>query len=182
MTRGTISADNADVTNAIVAIGVDVEEGIAAGSIDTTDIATGGVDTAELADDAVTADKVADGAIDAAAKFAASVVDNAAMADDAIDSAEIAAGAVDNTHLSGGFLKVVAANGTDSAVDVTVTGIAVGDELVSVLSFDDDAVTGAFEALLDRTSEYVVAADTLTKAAGTDDTGNRLLIIYLDLT
>jgi len=86
---------------------------------------------------------------------------------------------VRNTDLKGSFLKVTLAAGTGSGADVTVAGMVVGDEVVSVLSFTS-AVSIA--SVVDRTSEYVVGAGKLTKAAGTSETGNQLLILWLDLT
>lgn len=78
-----------------------------------------------------------------------------------------------------GVLKVVYADGTASATDVTVSGMAVGDELVAVESFSTKASI-ASAAL--RTSEYVVGAGKLVKAAGTNETDNLLRITYLDRT
>lgn len=78
-----------------------------------------------------------------------------------------------------GFLKVALANGTAAATDVTVAAIEAGDELVSVLSFTTAA---AIASVADRTSEYAIQAGGLDKAAGTDETNNKLLIIYLDRT
>ncbi len=97
----------------------------------------------------------------------------------AITATEIAAGAVTKAKLAGGFLKQTIVAGTNAAADVTVAAIAVGDELVSVFSL---ATAAAIATIADRTSEYVVAAGKLTKAAGTDDRNNALLITYLDLT
>lgn len=83
------------------------------------------------------------------------------------------------TKLAGGFSKVTLAAGTASGADVTVAGMAVGDELVSVLSF---ATAASIATVADRTSEYVVAAGKLTKSAGTNETSNQLVIIWNDLT
>jgi hypothetical protein len=96
-----------------------------------------------------------------------------------IEAAEIAAGAVTKTKLAGGFLKVALAAGTAAATDVVVAAIAVGDELVFVGSFTTAA---AIATLADRTAEYAIQAGGLDKAAGTDETNNQLVIIYLDLT
>lgn len=81
--------------------------------------------------------------------------------------------------LKAGVLKIVLADGTASAMDVTVTGMAVGDELVMVESFTTKA---SIASCVDRTSEYAVGAGKLVKAAGTDETGNLLRITYLDRT
>lgn len=76
-----------------------------------------------------------------------------------------------------GLFQVVVAAGTNAGADVTVSGMVVGDSLLSVIS-----VVVNTGALHDRTSEYVVAAGKLTKAAGTDERNNSLIIIYANLT
>lgn len=83
------------------------------------------------------------------------------------------------TKLAGGFSKVTIADGTASATNVTVSGMAVGDELVSVLAL---ATKASIATMADRTSEYAVGAGVLTKAAGTNETGNQLIIVWNDLT
>lgn len=82
-------------------------------------------------------------------------------------------------NLAGGFMKTALADGTGQATDVTVAGMAVGDELVAVLSLTTKA---AITTMTNRTSEYAIGAGKLVKAAGTVETGNQLIIIYLDLT
>ena len=57
--------------------------------------------------------------------------------------------------------------------------MAVGDELVSVLAL---ATKAAITSLADRTSEYVVGAGKLVKAAGENETSNQLIIVWNDLT
>ena len=83
------------------------------------------------------------------------------------------------TKLAGGFSKVTIADGTASATNVTVSGMAVGDELVSVLAL---ATKASIATMADRTSEYAVGAGVLTKAAGTNETSNQLIIVWNDLT
>ena len=97
----------------------------------------------------------------------------------AMGSSALQADSVLKTKLAGGFCKKTLADGTAAATDVTVTGMAVGDELVSVLSLTTKA---AITSMADRTSEYVVGTGELVKAAGTDETGNQLIIEWLDLT
>ena len=82
-------------------------------------------------------------------------------------------------NLVGGFSKITVADGTAAATDVTVAGMAPGDELVKVLSF---ATKAAIATMTDRTSEYAVGSGELVKAAGTVETGNQLLIFWNDLT
>lgn len=81
--------------------------------------------------------------------------------------------------LKAGVLKIVHADGTASATDVTVTGMAVGDELIAVESL---TTKESIVSIAMRTSEYVVGAGKLVKAAGTNETGNLLRITYLDRT
>jgi hypothetical protein len=94
-------------------------------------------------------------------------------------SSALQTGAVTKTKLAGGFSKRALADGTDAAANVTVSGIAVGDELVSVLSFTTKA---AIQSVADRTAEYAVGAGVLTKSGGTDERNNQLYIIWNDLT
>lgn len=97
----------------------------------------------------------------------------------ALGSSALQPGSVTKTKLAGGFSKVTVADGTTAATDVTVTGIAAGDELVSVLALTTKA---AITSLADRTSEYTVGANKLVKAAGTDESSNQLIIVWNDLT
>jgi len=96
-----------------------------------------------------------------------------------LGSSGLQSDAVTKTKLAGGFNRVTLANGTASATDVTVSGMAVGDELVAVLSFTTAA---AIASVADRTSEYVIASGKLTKAAGTNETSNQLVVFWNDLT
>jgi hypothetical protein len=93
------------------------------------------------------------------------------------------AGAVTKTKLGGGFIKAkVIAGG--AAGNHTVTGIATGDEIVLVARFDLDATAGNID-VDDLTSEFSIsAANTITNPAsgGTATTGDKLLVIYIDLT
>lgn len=67
-----------------------------------------------------------------------------------------------------------------AAGDHTVTGIALGDRLVTVL-FDTLADTG--EALTDITDEFSITADdTINNAGGTDTTDGALIVLYEDKT
>jgi len=107
------------------------------------------------------------------------VVDSGAIATGGVATADLAAAAVTKTKLAGGFSKLTVVDGTAAATDVTVTGMAVGDELVSVLALTTKA---SIATLADRTSEYTVQAGGLDKAAGTDETNNQLLVFWNDLT
>jgi hypothetical protein len=85
----------------------------------------------------------------------------------------------DKVAIKAAALKHVLANGTAAAADVTVTGMAVGDELISVHS---QATKAAVGTITNRTSEYAVGTGKLVKAAGTDETDNQLDIWYWDRT
>lgn len=64
-----------------------------------------------------------------------------------------------------------------AAGNVTVTGIATTDVLKSVIRLDRDA-TAANVNLSDLTSEFAIcAADTIGNAAGTNTTGDALLVV-----
>ncbi len=97
----------------------------------------------------------------------------------AVETGMLAAAAVTRAKLAGAFLKIGLADGTGVGANVTVAGMVVGDELVSVLAMTTKA---AIATMADRTSEYAVGAGVLTKAAGTDETNNQLIIVWLDLT
>jgi hypothetical protein len=68
---------------------------------------------------------------------------------------------------------------------LTLTGIATTDTLVSVIQLDVAVDTGTsasgnkLEAAVDLTSEFSIsAANAITNAAGTNTTGDRLLVTY----
>jgi hypothetical protein len=86
---------------------------------------------------------------------------------------------VAKSNLAGGFMKSRLADGTAVKTDVTVAGMAVGDELIAVLALTTKA---SIATMTDRTSEYVIGNGKLVKAAGTDESDNQLIILYLDLT
>lgn len=108
-----------------------------------------------------------------------STVSSGGVPDASVVAADLALASVGKTKLVGGFLKVALVAGAASATDATIAAIAVGDELVSVLSFTTAA---AIATVADRTGEYAIKAGGLTKAAGTNETSNQLVVIYLDLT
>lgn len=93
-------------------------------------------------------------------------------------STALPSGAIGKTELAGGFLKVKLIDG-GAAGDHAVTGMALGDELVSVIHISTKA---AIATMADLTSEFTVAAGKVTNAAGTDTTDDQLMVIYLDLS
>lgn len=73
------------------------------------------------------------------------------------------------------WLKVTLVAG-GSAGNITVTGIAVGDEIVSVIH-------NTAGTLADLTDEFsITAANTINNAGGTATTSDQLLVIWADLT
>lgn len=88
----------------------------------------------------------------------------------------LAKGAVRTTVINGG-----------AAGNHTVTGIAVGDQLRSVLKLDFTLAEGAPNtrtwAASDLTAEFSIsAADTINNAGGTDTTGAVLVVVWEDWT
>lgn len=67
-----------------------------------------------------------------------------------------------------------------AAGDHTLAAIAVGDTLVSVIRYVGAGV--AVTDVTDITSEFTVAAGKINNAAGTNTTGDKLLVLYNDLT
>lgn len=69
-----------------------------------------------------------------------------------------------------------------AAGNLTVTGIAVGDNLIGVIRLNRDA-TAANIDMSGITSEFTItAANTINNAGGTNTTGDALLILYQDNT
>lgn len=86
------------------------------------------------------------------------------------------------------FLRFTIISG-GSAGALTLTGIATGDLILSVLQFNIVADTGSsatgnkVDTVADLTSEFSIAgADSITNASGTATTGDKLLVIWYDLT
>lgn len=83
-------------------------------------------------------------------------------------------------HIGQQLVRVAVVAG-GAAGDLTVTGIAVGDTLISVLRF----VGGGTDVtdVTDLTGEFTIsAADTINNAGGTATTGSKLVVIYQDNT
>jgi hypothetical protein len=82
-----------------------------------------------------------------------------------------------------GSVRKVVAGG--SAGNITVSGVKTTDELVAVIRFDVAVDTGSsatgnkVQGVSDVTAEFSIsAADTINNAAGTDTSGDTLLVIY----
>jgi hypothetical protein len=109
-------------------------------------------------------------------EFGTGATEGALTLDPSDASLTLAAGGV---SVRSGLIKRTLAAGTASATDVTISSMAVGDELISVTSYTTAA---AIASMADRTSEYVIGAGKLVKAAGTDESNNQLDILWLDRT
>lgn len=81
---------------------------------------------------------------------------------------------------AGAFKQKVVTGG--AAGNLTLTGIAVGDELVGVIRLNRDATAANVDAD-DLTAEFTVTApDTINNTAGTNTTGDKLIVTYIDKT
>ena len=107
------------------------------------------------------------------AKMAAGLFDAATV------TSKFAVNTVTGREIKTGVVRLSLAAGTAAATNVVLAAMAAGDEIVSVLSFTTAA---AIASVADRTSEYAAGAGVLTKAAGTDETGNQLVIVWIDKT
>jgi len=71
-------------------------------------------------------------------------------------------------------IKVALINGGSAGVH-TVTGVKIGDELISVLEQN-----GTSGLLTDLTTEFsIVKVDTISNSGGTDTSSDKLLVLYL---
>ena len=93
-------------------------------------------------------------------------------------STSLGSGSVTKNELAGGFLKFKLVAG-GAAGDITVSGIAAGDELCFVGVFTTAASIATFA---DLTSEFTVGAGKITNTGGTETTNNQLMVVWLDLT
>jgi hypothetical protein len=150
----------AGVTTTTIAVRIGPAPGVAGGlnTIGTTAIGAGTVTTADIGALAVTT----------------ALINNLA-----VTTGKIAAAAVTGPKLPTGLLHITLADGTIGATNVTVAGMAATDEIVSVLSFTTKV---AIASVADRTSEYAAGAGVATKAAGTIETGNQLVIVWMSHT
>lgn len=127
--------------------------------INDTEVIPGEVTSGKLADGAVTTSKLADGAV---------------------TTSKLANGAVTKPKLSSGIIVAKLING-GAAGNHTVSGIRVGDSLISVIQFDVD--TDGIVGVADLTSEFTITGnDTINNTGGTNTTGDKLYVLYQDLT
>jgi hypothetical protein len=82
---------------------------------------------------------------------------------------------IPGSAIATGVLNIFTIAGTTSGTNVTLAAMSAADEVVYVGSMTTSA---SITAWADRTSEYVAGAGVLTKAAGTNETNNLLLIVW----
>lgn len=100
------------------------------------------------------------------------------LVDGAVDAAAIGAGAVTKPKLTTGFIKVTLVAG-GAAGNFTVTGIATGDALISVLLWAGAGT--AVTDVTDLTAQFTItAANTINNTGGTASTDGKLLIVWQD--
>ena len=157
----------ADLVTALAGQGLAVTAGVAYVDLDAQDDAVldPAADTIPFIDESAAGDPTK---LESVADFVSAIASGKTI--------EAVAGVL---KVKAGALKHVLADGTASAANVTVAGMAVGDELISVHAQATKASVGT---ITDRTAEYVVGAGVLTKAGGTNETNNQLDIWYWDRT
>jgi hypothetical protein len=98
-----------------------------------------------------------------------------------IGTAQIADGAVTKAKLAGGFSKVSVVDGEDetSTHQITVTGMAAGDEVVAVLVLTTKASIATMAA---HAGVLTAAAGKITPGTEVDNTGNQYIVFWNDLT
>lgn len=98
-----------------------------------------------------------------------------------IATAHIQAEAITGVKLATGTVRQGLADGA-AAGAVAVTGIAVGDELISVLYLASDGA-GSFDGMDDLTAEFTISdTDEIDNTDGTDTTNGFLVITWVDKT
>jgi len=139
-------------------------------SVTQAKLANNSVGSAQIIADAVGTGEIAAGA-----------VGPSELAADAVTTAAIAAAQVTKTKLAGGFLGATCIAG-GVAGNHAVTGISAADQLVLVAQLNRDAAAANID-LTSLTSQFTIsAANTINNAAGTDTTGDALMVLWLDLT
>jgi len=98
-----------------------------------------------------------------------------------VGSAQIAAAAVLKTKLAGGFSKCSVVAGENETVthQITVTGMAAGDEVVAVIVLTTAASIATLAA---HAGTFTAAAGKITPGTEVNNTGNQYLVFWNDLT
>ena len=109
-------------------------------------------------------------------------IDTAQISDSAITTAKLDAAAVTKTKYAGSIQKVAVADGVDeAAADITITGMAVGDEITAVLVFTAKASIATM--VLRPAGDFVAGSGKAVSTANkVDNTNNQYLIFWNDLT
>lgn len=116
-------------------------------------------------------------AVVAAGAFAANAATRALFGAGFVNSDLLEAGAVTKTKLAGGFLKQSVLTGSTAGM-FQLIGINPGDSLVYV--HEQNGTSGI---ITDRTPEFTIKSkDYISNSGGTNTTGDKLLVLYLDLT
>jgi hypothetical protein len=109
-------------------------------------------------------------------------LDTAQISDSAVTAAKIGAGAVTGPKLATGILNITVADGVnENTTDITVTGMATGDEIVRVLVLTTKA---SIASMASRAAGDFVAgtAKAVSTANKTDNSNNQYIIFWNDLT
>ena len=104
------------------------------------------------------------------------------LQDVSVTTGKIAAAAVTGPKLATGILKVAVVNGVDepTAHSITVSGMAVGDEIVAVLTLTTAA---SIATLAKHTGTFTAASGAITTSgAEVNNTNNQYVIFWNDLT
>lgn len=117
---------------------------------------------------------VFEGHIRAAAVSAAKIATGAA-------ASNIGANGVTGAMLNTGVVKQTVSDGVDETTPTNIgcTGMAVGDEVVSVIVFTTKASIATMAA---HAGTLTAAADGITPGTPVDNTGNQYLITWIDKT
>ena len=114
----------------------------------------------------------------AAGHIASGAVTEAKLGTGAVTATKIGAGAVTKAKLGTGFIKVALVAG-GAAGNITVTGIATADALITVLHLPN---AGAIDDMADLTAEFTISAtNTINNTGGTATTDGKLLVLYQDV-
>lgn len=111
-----------------------------------------------------------------AANLAANAAETAKINNLAVTTGKINTNAVTGAKLATGVVKVTLIAGAAAGAHVC-TGMAVGDEIVSVIHITTAA---AIATMADLTSEFTAGVDDANNAAGTDTTNDQLMVIWID--
>lgn len=98
-----------------------------------------------------------------------------------IATAEIATGAVTGVKIATGVLRQTVSDGVNETTptNIGVTGMAVGDEVISVLVFTTKASIATMAA---HAGTFTAAANGCTAGTPVDNTNNQYLVTWIDKT